>query len=262
MLSRFSHASRRVISAVRSRPAWKLAPACASALHRSLPCRSFTSTHLPNQQELNSHDIAVLKHKVTPFSNLNLPRGSNGSDEALDTYDGGDEVLSTSSSRDNASMVTFQDTRVDEILKSKSKFGTSIHTVRADDRCVVALEKMSYLSIGVVLVESDTKRGEIVGIMSTRDYARGVSEKKIDVANAKVRDFMTHSPVHIYSDESSLSAMNIMTTHGFRHMPVRDRKTNAVVGLISIGDLVRVILQQAQTSNAHLRDFIDGKYPA
>ena len=164
-----------------------------------------------------------------------------------------------------AAHLTFTDVPLSSVLAGKAKYGSAVHAVYDTDRISAAMALMRMFGIGAVLVRSTTRPSDIVGIVSTRDYIDRVSEGA-HPTDAPVTDFMTDSPIYAYSDDQAISALELMTKHSFRHLPVRSRATPSglgageVIGLVSIGDLVRVMLRQYKESNGYLEDFIDGKY--
>ena len=139
------------------------------------------------------------------------------------------------------------------ILESK---GTKVHEANADDRVIVAVDEMCRLHIGALLV---TRAGQPVGVISERDLLRRVLLERRDPATTKVSDVMTREVVCIGVEASPGEAMRVMTDRRCRHLPVV--LGGSVVGIVSIGDLVRAASRDQEYEIRMLQEYLSGKYP-
>jgi|SRR6476646_8052177 len=141
---------------------------------------------------------------------------------------------------------------VASILKNK---GCRIWSIDPEATIFDAIALMAEKAIGALLVVSE---GKLAGIVSERDYARkvilqGRSSKETHVWEIMTRDVITVSPDHTVEE-----CMRIITDHRVRHLPVLDGVE--LVGMVSIGDLVRAIIAEQAETIGHLHAYIGGRY--
>jgi CBS domain-containing protein len=136
-----------------------------------------------------------------------------------------------------------------QILQGK---GHEIITIRPADSVLVALEVMAAYNIGALPV---VEHGKLVGIFSERDYARKVALRGLTSAVTEVHEIMTGN-VHCASlQHSVVECMTLMTEKHIRHLPVLDKEH--LVGVLSIGDLVKTIIEDQQFQIQQLESYIN-----
>lgn len=142
-------------------------------------------------------------------------------------------------------------TAVADILKSKSD--NTVHAIAPGDSVLDALQRMAEKRIGALLVmEGET----IVGIVTERDYARKIALLGRTSAATLVRDVMTADVMYVRPTQTSQECMALMTENRLRHLPVVDGAR--LVGLISIGDLVKDIISEQKFIIEQLEHYITG----
>ncbi|MDY0105433.1 MAG: CBS domain-containing protein [Giesbergeria sp.] len=142
-------------------------------------------------------------------------------------------------------------TKVAEILKSKSD--ATVYAVAPGATVFEALRLMADKGIGSLLV----KEGEtIVGIVTERDYARKIALMGRTSTETLVRDVMTTSVLCVHPTQTSDECMQLMTGKRLRHLPVVDN--GQLLGMISIGDLVKDIISEQKFIIEQLEHYITG----
>ena len=136
-----------------------------------------------------------------------------------------------------------------QILKSKSP---EIITVRPNDSVFVALQVMASYNVGALPVVS-TDDG-LVGIFSERDYARKVALKGMKSESTEVRDIMTSEVICANLAMSVLDCMQLMSGKKIRHLPILEGRE--LLGILSIGDLVKAIIEDQQFQIQQLEQYI------
>lgn len=139
---------------------------------------------------------------------------------------------------------------VQQILEGK---GGSTHSVSPDSTVLQALELMAHKNISAVLVMEGQR---LVGIFTERDYARKVVLRGLASKDTRVGDLMTQNILTISPTHSVDDCMNIMTNNHVRHLPVVSGGT--IVGIISIGDAVKAVIEQQQATIDQLSGYIAG----
>jgi len=141
-----------------------------------------------------------------------------------------------------------------EILQKK---GASVYSLSPDHTVFEAIALMSAKNIGSVLVMHE---GQLVGIMTERDYTRKVILEGRASKDTPLHEIMSSPVVTTNPDNTVENCMRLVTLRRARHLPVLEE--GKVIGIISIGDLVKAIISAQNVAIEQLEGYLSGKYPA
>ncbi len=147
-------------------------------------------------------------------------------------------------------------TSVAQLLKTKPD-NTTVFTVGADDSVYAAIKLMAEKGIGALVV---TDGDSIAGIITERDYARKVVLMDRSSKETPVRDIMSRAVRFVRPDQTTDDCMALMTERRMRHLPVIEN--DRLIGMVSIGDLVKNIIAEQQFTIQQLELYITGERPA
>ena len=139
------------------------------------------------------------------------------------------------------------------VLKRK---GSEIWSITPNQTVYEAIEKMAEKGVGALLV---THAGRPVGIISERDYARKVILRGQSSRTTLVNEIMTSPVIFATPDEGVEECLGIMTKNRIRHLPVVENER--VLGIVSIGDLVKWVVSEQEETIEQLQNYISTKYP-
>lgn len=141
---------------------------------------------------------------------------------------------------------------VSEILAHK---GAMVLSVDSNETVFDAINLMAQLNIGAILVQNNDT---ISGIFTERDYLQKIALKSLSSQKTRVGDVMTTPVISAKPSDSIEQCMEIMTNNHCRHLPVvQDGK---LLGIVSIGDLVKKMLDQKEAELTKLSEYITGTY--
>ena len=141
---------------------------------------------------------------------------------------------------------------VAEILRTKAN--AYIYSVAPDDTVLAAVQLMAEKGVGALVVMAG---GRLVGIVSERDYARKVALLERSAFAAKVSEIMTAEVITVGPRNTTQECMQLMTDRHLRHLPVVAE--GELIGLLSIGDLVKETLAEQDGLIQHLEQYIRGE---
>lgn len=142
---------------------------------------------------------------------------------------------------------------ITSVLANKS---SKIFTIEPDATVFNAIEKMSECNVGALPVIAN---GELIGIISERDYTRNVILKGKSSHDINVSSIMTSSIITINESDSVAHSLQTMTQKRVRHLPVLDN--GELVGIVTIGDLVKWTISAQDALIIQLEGYIQGSYP-
>jgi CBS domain-containing protein len=138
---------------------------------------------------------------------------------------------------------------VNAILKLK---GRAVSTARPDASLLDIVQKLGAKKIGAIVVVGDN--GNVAGIISERDVIRAVAEHGTAALSLNVSEFMTRSVVSCHETSAIDELMEMMTKGRFRHLPVIEE--GALVGIVSIGDVVKHHLAEVEMEVSAMRNYL------
>lgn len=141
---------------------------------------------------------------------------------------------------------------VRQLLETK---GSEVWSIQADATVFEALKKLEDKKIGALLV---TEGDKPIGMLSERDYARKIILAGKSSQTTKVREIMSSELVFVRPENTVEECMAIMTARRIRHLPVFDK--DRLVGMVTIGDVVKAIIADQKDTIGSLNDYIQGKY--
>lgn len=138
--------------------------------------------------------------------------------------------------------------KVSDLLSGK---GPQVHAIGPDEPVLAAIQMMADKSVGALLV---MRGAELAGIVSERDYARKVILRGRSSAETAVWEIMSSPVTTVAPGDSVSTCMMLMTERKIRHLPVVE--AGKVVGVLSIGDLVKAVIEEQQQEIAQLQRYI------
>ena len=135
--------------------------------------------------------------------------------------------------------------------------GSAVWSIAPDATVFDAIQLMADKNVGALPV---VENGKLAGMISERDYTRKVILKGKSSKETPVRDIMTQELVTAGAGDSVTECMRVMTEKRIRHLPVMEG--SKMIGLVSIGDLVRRIISAQTATIDNLEKYITGDYPA
>jgi CBS domain-containing protein len=143
-------------------------------------------------------------------------------------------------------------TTATQILKSKPD--NAVYSTTPSSSVFDAVKLMAEKNVGALVV---MEGGAVVGVITERDYARKIVLLARSSKDTRVREIMSSPVMYVQPDRTSEECMALMTEHRVRHLPVIDK--GEVVGLVSIGDLVKDVISEQRFIIQQLEQYISGQ---
>jgi CBS domain-containing protein len=144
-------------------------------------------------------------------------------------------------------------TQVIDLLREK---GPTVHTVAPSATVYEAIEKMSAMNVGALVV---VENGRVSGIITERDYLRKVALKGRSSKTTLVQEIMASRVTYVKPDTLVSDCLRLMNEGRFRYLPVLDE--SRLVGIVSVGDLIKQVVRDQSFEIEHLTSYICGTYP-
>jgi CBS domain-containing protein len=143
-------------------------------------------------------------------------------------------------------------TTVAQILGSKAD--PTVHTIEPSASVYEAIRLMADWNIGALVV---VERGQVVGIVSERDFARKILLMARSTKDTPLSEIMSSRVMYVQPGQTAQECMALMTENRLRHLPVMD--DGRLIGLVSIGDLVKATISEQQFIIEQLEHYISGQ---
>jgi CBS domain-containing protein len=144
--------------------------------------------------------------------------------------------------------------KVSEILKNK---GPQVVTIWEEKTIQESIDLMVQNKIGGLMVIN--AEGKLTGIVTERDILRAYHAHPDAAGELAVKEIMTRKVIIGNKDDTLEYVESVMTENRVRHLPIISEKR--LIGIISIGDVVKALSKESKSENRYLKDFIEGKYP-
>lgn len=141
--------------------------------------------------------------------------------------------------------------KVKDLLSKKS---LEIRSTTSTSMLIDAIKNLNEHNVGALLVINDQK---LAGIITERDVLHAIDQHGSKIDKLKVKDIMTKNLLTCGENETIDNVMGIMTDNHIRHLPILENEK--LVGIISIGDVVKAELHKTKAEAEHLKDYIHGR---